>query len=162
MTVNVDSYVKTAIRIHCHIDAGGRAFYDGKPVEVVVINNVRKVHLPICKSLFTFDELKQLGAKVDVITLNSLAKQGADARWAENIEQRTIEGIPRNVYVANARTINAALAAGKVPPPVKWLGRRGDKMTEVYDSVDEVVQAMAADKWRTEFRRGGRAKKGKK
>jgi len=77
MTVNVDSWVRASIKIKAHIDAGGRAFYDDKEVEVVIIGGVRKVLLPICKFLFTFDELKQLGARVDVITLKTLAIQGA-------------------------------------------------------------------------------------
>ena len=161
MTVHVDSWVRASIKLKAHIDAGGRAFFDGKEVEVVIIGGVRKVALPICKFLFTFDELKQLGAKVDVITLKTLAVQGAEGRWRENIQQRMNRDIPSNVYIANARSIEYAISKGKVPPPVRWIGRRGDKMTDTYDTIDEVVDAMAADKWRTEFRRGGRAKRKK-
>lgn len=162
MTVNVDSFIKASIRVHAHIDAGGRAFYKGEQVPVQVIGGVRKVLLPICKTLFTFDELKQLGAKVDVITLKTLAVQGAEGRWRDNIQQRMERNIPSNVYIANARSIEYAISKDKVPPPVKWVGRKGDRMTEVRDTIDEVVDDMANDRWRTTFHRGGKAKRNPK
>jgi hypothetical protein len=155
----MDKYTEAYIKVNIHIDAGSRAWCKGKQLEVHMIGGERKVLLPISKILFTFDDLKRAGAKVDVITLKSLAQAGADGRWKENIEQRRQDNIPRNVYVANARTIQLAIDAGKVPPPTRWVGRKKDQITEVRDTVDEVIDDMANDRWRTEFSRGGRAKR---
>lgn len=155
----MDSYVAAFVKTHVRIDAGGRAFIKGKQVDVIMSGNVRKVLLPISKILYTFDDLKRAGAQVEVVTLFSLAKAGAEGRWRENIEERTKRDIPSNVYVANARTVQAAIAKGLTPPPVKWVGRQRNQITEVYETIDEVVKAMSENRWRTEFARGGRAKK---
>lgn len=155
----MDPYVRTFIRLHVHIDAGGRAFCKGAPLEVYNHGGVRKVLLPVSKILYSFNDLKKCGAKVEVQTLQTLALAGAEGRWRENIEERKARGIPSNVYIANARTINKALAEGKDPPSPRWIGRRWDKMTEVFDTIDEVVDAMSKNEWRTEFSRGGRKKR---
>lgn len=158
----MDPYVAAFIKTHVKIDAGGRAFVKGEQVEVIISGNVRKIQLPISKILYTFDDLKRAGAHVDVVTLFSLAKAGAEGRWRENIQERTKRDIPSNVYVANARTVQAAIAKGQTPPPVKWVGRQRDQITEVYDTIDEVVTAMSEGRWRTTFARGGRAKKSRR
>jgi hypothetical protein len=155
----MDSYRQALIQTHVKIDAGGRAFFKGEPLEVHVSGGVKKVLIPGTKELLTFDDLKRLGAVVQVQTLFSLAIAGAEGRWRENIADRRERGIPSNVYVANARTIERALAAGKHPPDVTWLGRVGKKCTEVRATVDEVVDDMANNRWRTEFRRGSRARR---
>lgn len=156
----MDSYVKAYVKTHVNIDAGGRVFCKGEQLEVHVIGGVKKVVLPISKLTYTFDDLKAAGAKCDVITLFSLAKAGAEGRWKDNIQERRENNIPQNVYIANARTIQRAIDKGESPPPLKWVGRKSDKITEVYDTVDEVVAAMAENRWRTEFSRGRYAKKG--
>lgn len=157
-----DAYLEAYIKTHVHIDSGQRVFCNGQELEVHVIGGVQKVVLPISKATFTFDMLKRLGAKCDVITLKSLARIGAKARWSANIEERKAQGLPANVYIANARSIQYALDKGRTAPPVKYLGRMRDQMTEVYDTVDEVVDAMDKGLWRKEFSRGGRARKAKK
>lgn len=158
----MDPYVAAYIKTHVHIDAGGRAFIKGEQVDVIISGGVKKILLPISKILYSFDDLKRAGAKVDVVTLFSLAKAGAEGRWRENIEERTKRDIPSNVYVANARTIQKAIADGRTPPDVTWVGRQRNQITEVYATIDEVVTAMAENRWRTEFARGGRAKKSKR
>lgn len=157
----MDRYIQAYIKVNIHIDAGGRVFDKGKPIEVYVINNVKKIVLPISKQTFTFDDLKRAGAKCDVVTLFSLAKAGAEGRWKEQIQERRENNIPQNVYIANARSIQYAIAKDKTPPSVRWVGRQRNQITEVYDTVDEVVTAMADNKWRTEFSRGRFAKKDK-
>lgn len=155
----MDKYVEAYIKVNVRIDAGNRAYCKEKELEVHTIGGIRKIVLPISKLTYTFDQLRAAGAKCEAITVTSLAKQGAEARWAEQIENRRKIGLPSNVYVANARTIEKALAANKSPPPVKYVGRRWDKITEVRDTVDEVVADIAADNWRTEFSRGRHAPK---
>lgn len=155
----MDSYVRAYVKVHVHIDAGSRVFCDGKELDVIQSGSTKKVQLPISKILYSFDDLKKMGAKCDVVTLFSLAKAGAEGRWKQNIQDRRDANIPSNVYVANARTINRAIERGEVPPPVRWLGRQGDRCTEVYDTVDEVVAAMNENRWRTEFARGRYAKR---
>lgn len=155
----MDRYIQAYIKVNIHIDAGGRVFDKGQPIEVHVINNVKKVVLPISKQTFTFDDLKRAGAKCDVVTLFSLAKAGAEGRWKEQIQERRENNIPQNVYIANARSIQYAIAKGNTPPSVRWVGRQRNQITEVYDTVDEVVTAMAENKWRTEFSRGRFAKR---
>lgn len=157
----MDSYVRAFIKLNVHIDAGARVWCKGKELDVIMSGNVRKVLLPLTNSkiLYSFEELKRVGARCDVITLHSLAKMGAEGRWRENIQERRESGLPSNVYIANARSIEYALSKDKTPPPVKYVGRQRKQITEVYDTVDEVVDAMAADLWRTEFKRGGRAKR---
>lgn len=155
----MDSYTQSYIKVHVHIDAGQRVFCKNEQLEVHVIGGEKKVVLPIGKLTYTFDDLKRAGARCDVVTLKSLAMQGAEARWQENIQQRRESGLPSNVYIANARSIEYAIEKGKTPPSLKYVGRKRDKITEVYDTVDEVVNAMAADQWRTEFSRGGKAKR---
>lgn len=158
----MDSYVKAWVKTHLHIDSGNRAFADGKELEVVMSGGERKVVLPMSKVLYTFDDLKRAGCKCDVITLKSLAMAGAEGRWKENIEHRKEVGVPSNVYIANARSIELAIAAGKEPPSVKWVGRKRDRITEVRDTIDEVIDDMDNDRWRTSFSRGRYAKKGRK
>lgn len=158
--MGMDSYVRAFVRVNVHIDAGQRVWCKGEELTVVVpAKGPKKVLLPISKILYTFDQLKRAGAKCDVVTLSSLAKAGAEGRWREEIAERKREGVPSNVYVANARSVNLALAQGKDPPPVKWVGRMRDKITDVYDTIDEVVLAMSEDRWRTTFSRGRYAKK---
>lgn len=152
----MDRYKQALIQSHVHIDAGGRAFFKGEPIEVQLIGGVKKVLVPGLQHLLTFDELKRLGAKVEVITLFSLARAGAEGRWKEEIQQRMDRGMPSNVYVANARTIERALARGDHPPAATYIGRKGRECTEVYDTVDEVVDAMNEGNWRKTFSRGSR------
>lgn len=155
----MDPYLRSFIKLHVHIDAGGRAFCKGEQLDVINSGGIKKVVLPGSKILWSFDDLKRCGAKCDVQTLATLAIAGAEGRWKNEIEERKARGIPSNVYIANARTINKALAEGKIPPEPRWIGRRWDKMTEVYDTVDEVVTAMTNNQWRTEFARGGKARR---
>lgn len=155
----MDPYLRAFVKLHVHIDAGGRAFCKGEQLEVINSAGIKKVQLPGSKILYSFDDLKRIGAKVEVQTLQTLALAGAEGRWRDAIEERKTRGIPSNVYIANARTINKALAEGRDPPAPRWIGRRWDKMTEVYDTVDEVVDAMSKGEWRTEFSRGGKAKR---
>lgn len=154
-----DPYIRAYIRTHVHIDSGQRVWCKGEELPTHLIGGERKVVLPIGKITYTFDQLKRLGAKCDVITLKSLARTGAEARWRDNIEERKLHGLPSNVYVANARSIEYALSKDRTPPPVRYIGRMRDLMTEVYDTVDEVVKAMDEGRWRTEFSRGGRARR---
>jgi len=156
----MDRYVEAFIRTHVHVDAGQRVWCKGQQLFPVNEGSVQKFQLPgVSKILYTFEDFKLAGAKVDVVTLRSLAQQGAEGRWKENIEQRRKDGLPSNVYIANARSIEYALSKGKPAPAVKYVGRRRDQITEVYDTVDEVVDAMSRDLWRREFSRGGRAKR---
>jgi hypothetical protein len=155
----MDSYIKAFIQVHVHVDAGQRVWCKNEQLEVHMVGNEKKVVLPISKQTFTFDDLKRAGARVDVVTMKMLALQGAEGRWRENIAERRAIGLPSNVYIANARSIEHANKVGKVPPPVRYLGRRRDKMTEVYDTVDEVVDAINEERWRTEFSRGGKARR---
>lgn len=155
----MDSYTAAYIKINVHIDAGGRVHCDGKQLEVHVLSGVKKVVLPISKITYSFDELKRAGAKCDVVTLQSLALAGAEGRWKDNIQIRRENGIPSNVYIANARSIEYAIAHDKEPPPVRWIGRKQGKMTEVRDTIDEVIDDMANGNWRTEFSRGRYAKR---
>lgn len=155
----MDKYVEAFIKVNVHIDAGARAWCKGVQLPVHESGGERKVLLPISKILYTFDDLKRAGARVDVSTLKTLAMAGAQGRWKDEIQQRRESNIPQNVYVANARTIELAIEKGNVPPPVKWVGRKRDKITEVRDTVDEVVDDIANDRWRTTFSRGRHAKR---
>lgn len=152
----MDPYLKAFIQLHVHVDAGNRAFVKGQEVEVLTIGGKRKIQLPGSKVLWTFDDLKRAGAKVDVPTLFNLAKAGAEGRWRDNIEERKSSGLPSNVYVANARTINRAIERGQSPPSATYIGRVGREMTEVRDTVDEVVEDLKNRNWRTAFSRGSR------
>lgn len=155
----MDPYIKSYIQVHVHIDAGQRVWCKNQQLEVHMVGNEKKVVLPIGKITYTFDDLKRAGARVDVVTMKSLAMQGAEGRWRDNIAERRATGLPSNVYIANARSIDYAISKGKVPPTVKYVGRKRDKITEIYDTVDEVVNAMNEEKWRTEFSRGRHAKR---
>jgi len=155
----MDKYVETYIKVNVHVDAAQRVWCKGEQLHPVNDGVVQKFLLPISKILFTFQDFKLAGARVDVVTLRSLAQQGAEGRWKENIEQRRKDGLPSNVYIANARTVEYNLAKGKPAPVLKYVGRRRDQITEVYDTVDEVVDAMSRGLWRKEFARGGRAKR---
>lgn len=152
----MDPYLEAFVQLHVHIDAGNRAFVKGVEVPVHTIGGKRKIELPGSKVLWTFDDLKRIGAKVDVVTLFSLARAGAEGRWRENIEERKNSGLPSNVYVANARTINRAIERGLSPPPATYIGRVGREMTAVHDNVDAVVDDLLNRRWRTTFRRGSR------
>lgn len=159
----MDPYVEAFVRVHVHIDSGQRVWCKGEELGVVRgKGDIKKVLLPVSKILYTFDQLKRAGAKCDVVTLSSLARAGAEGRWRNEIDDRKRDGIPSNVYVANARSVELALAAGKTPPPVRWVGRQSNRITEVYDTIDEVVAAMGEERWRTDFKRGRYAKKGPK
>lgn len=155
----MDPYIRSFIKLHVFVDAGNRAFCKGQPLEVHISGGVRKVVLPISKIMWSFDDLKRCGAKVEAQTLQTLALAGAEGRWRDEIEERKARGIPSNVYIANARTINKALAEGRDPPKPRWIGRRWDQMTEVYDTIDEVVDAMSKNQWRTSFARGGKKRR---
>lgn len=152
----MDAYLKAFIQLNVHIDAGNRAFVKGVEVPVHTIGGKRKIELPGSKVLWTFDELKRVGARVDVVTFFSLARAGAEGRWRENIEERKNSGLPSNVYVANARTINRAIERGQSPPSPTYIGRMGREMTEVRDNVDAVVDDLLNRRWRKSFRRGSR------
>jgi len=152
----MDSYLRAFVQLHVHIDAGNRAFVKGEEVPVHVIGGKRKIQLPGSKILYTFDDLKRAGAVVDVVTLFSLAKAGAEGRWRDEIQERKESGLPSNVYVANARTINRAIERGASPPPATYIGRAGREMTEVRDTVDEVVADLRDRNFRKTFRRGSR------
>lgn len=154
-----DRYLEAYVQTNVHIDSGQRVWCKGVQLPTVLIGGEQKVVLPISKITFTFDQLKRLGAKCDVITFKTLARAGAAARWRDNIEERKEQGLPSNVYVANARSIQYALEKGRTPPAVRYIGRMRDQMTEVYDTVDEVVTAMNKGLWRKEFARGGRARR---
>ena len=155
----MDRYTQAFIKMHVHVDAGGRVWCKGEQLEVIDSGSTRKVLLPMSKILYTFDDLKRAGARVDVMTLQTLQHAGASGRWKDEIADHRERGVPSNVYVANARTINRAIASGETPPPVKWVGRVGRRITEVFDTVDEVVEAMSTNQWRTEFGRGRNARK---
>lgn len=152
----MDPYLRAFVQLHVHIDAGNRAFVKGEEVPVHTIGGKRKIALPGSKVLYTFDDLKRAGAKVDVVTLFSLAKAGAEGRWRSEIEERKESGLPSNVYVANARTINRAIERGLSPPTATYIGRAGREMTEVRDTVDEVVADLRDRNFRKTFRRGSR------
>ena len=158
----MDKYVEAFIKVHVHIDAGQRVWCKNEQLQVHVIGGEKKVVLPISKITYTFDQLKRAGARVDVVTMKSLAMQGAEGRWRDNIAERRANGLPSNVYIANARSIDYAISKGNVPPSVKYVGRRRDKITEVYDTVDEVVDAINNEQWRTEFSRGRLSRRKKK
>lgn len=158
MTAGTDKFIKALIKTKVTIDSASRVFLDREPLEIHVIGGVRKVQLPGTKQLFSLDDLVTHGATlVGGRTPRTLALYGAEARWQEQIRARTELGLPSNVYIANARTINYALSKNRVPPSPTYIGRRQEKMTEVYPTIDEVVQAMNEGRWRTEFRRGRRS-----
>lgn len=152
-TPGLDRYTQATIKAKVQIDSASRVFWDGKELEVHNLNGVRKIQLPGTKIMLSLQDLLEYGAKLlGGLTANTLAKRGADARWANARKHN----LPANVYIANARSIDHAVKTGKVPPPVRYLGRRRDKMTEVYDSIEEVVAAMNEGRWRNpdEYRRG--------
>jgi len=155
----MDRYTKAYIKTHVHVDAGQRVWCNGVQLDVHMSGNVQKIVLPISKIMYTFEDLKLAGARVDVVTLKSLAMQGAESRWRENIQERREGGLPSNVYIANARSIKYALEKGKPAPAITYVGRHRDKITEVFTTVDAVVNAMCNDEWRTEFSRGSKAKR---
>jgi hypothetical protein len=158
----MDAYLRAYVKTRVRVDAGGRVWDGETQLEVVRSGGTKKVQLPNTKYLLTFEDLRKMGARVDVPTVMTLAQAGAEGRWREVIEEREKRGIPSNVYVANARTIQRAIDRGETPPNPTWLGRRGKDMTEVYDTVDEVVAAMTAGRWRQQFARGSRARRNKR
>lgn len=153
---DMDAYLKAYIQSHVHVDAGQRVFCKNQELEIHMVGGVRKVVLPdkVSTQTFTLQDLKDAGARVDVVTKKTLAMHGAEARWADQIVERRKIGLPSNVYLANARSIDYAIEKGRTPPAAKFMGRQRNLMTEYYDTVDEVIQAMADKKWRTEFHRG--------
>lgn len=158
----MDTYTASYVKVHVHVDAGQRVWCKNEQLEVHVLNGVKKVQLPSdagTKLLFTFEDLKIAGARVDVPTVKSLALMGAEGRWRENIDHRRKIGLPSNVYVANARSIEYAQKKNKPIPDVRYVGRVKDQITETFDNVDDVVDALGENKFRTEFSRGRRAKK---
>ena len=104
---------------------------------------------------------KLAGARVDVdiAQFKKLSVLGAEGRWRNEIQQRRKEGLPSNVYIANARSIEYAIGKGRPAPNVRYVGRIKHHITEIYDTVDEVVDALARNDFRTEFSRGRYAKK---
>jgi hypothetical protein len=163
MTVGIDTYLKALIKTQISIDSASRVFLGREPLEIHVIGGVRKVQLPNSKQLISLDDLVVYGAKVlGGRTPRTLALYGAEARWEERIKARTEAGLPSNVYIANARSISYAQEKGRIPPSPTYIGRRQNKMTEVFDTVEEVVQAMNNGAWRTEFRRGRNSKQDKR
>lgn len=158
----MDSYVAAYIKVNVHVDAGQRVWCKNEELEVHLVGSKKVVVLPKetnCMQTFTFDDLKRIGARVDVVTLQSLAKLGAEGRWRDEIEERRKVGLPRNVYIANARSIQYSIDKGRTPPLPEYMGRMSSKMTEKRASVDEVIDDMANDRWRTEFSRGRHAKR---
>jgi len=157
----VDKYVQAFIRVNVHIDAGNRVFCKGEEMQVHVIGGIRKIVLPknISKLTYTFDQLRAAGARCEGQTVKTLALAGAEGRWKEEIGERRKIGLPSNVYVANARSIEKALAEGKTPPAARYVGRKSDNITEVRDTVDEVVNDLSQGNFRTEFSRGRHARK---
>jgi hypothetical protein len=156
----MDKYVQAFIKVNIRIDAGNRVFCKDEELEVHVIGGVRKIVLPknISKLTYTFEQLRAAGAQCDAMTVKTLALTGAEARWKDEIQERRKIGLPSNVYVANARTIEKALAEGKSPPQVRYVGRKKDQITEVRDTVDEVIRDLAAGDFRTDFARGRHAR----
>jgi hypothetical protein len=155
----MDPYVRAFVKVNVRVDAGQRVWCQGQEIETFMSGSTRKVVLPCSRIPFSFDELKRMGAKVEVVTLQSLARLGGEGRWREHIAERRDAGLPSNVYIANARSIEYALAKGRTAPALKYVGRQGRLITEVYDTVDEVVDAMGKDLWRKEFSRGRLAKR---
>lgn len=155
----MDRFIAAYIKTNVHVDAGQRVFCKGVELKVHMVGNEQKVVLPISKQTFTFKDLKLAGAKVDATVYKTLALAGAEGRWKDQIEARRDAGLPSNVYVANARSIQYAMEKDKPVPAATYIGRHRDKMTEVYPTVDEVVEAMSLNKWRTEFARGRHAKR---
>jgi hypothetical protein len=155
----VDKYTVAFIKTKIHIDSGNRVWCGDKQLEVHLIGGVRKIVLPFSKITYTFDQLLRAGAKCEGQNVLTLARAGAEARWGEQIENRRKIGLPSNVYVANARSIEYAIEKGKSPPPARYVGRMRDKITEVRDTVDEVVDDMAEGRWRTQFAKGRYARK---
>lgn len=159
-TASLDKFQVAQIRALCVVDSASRVTWRKEPLEVYVINGERKVVLPGTKITVSVAELVENGATL----LGSLGPQtkqadGGRARWADSLEARRAAGVPPNVYRANQRSVDYALAKGKAPPPPTWVGRRQRKCTEVYDTVDEVVAAMNEGRWRTEFAKGRHARR---
>ena len=160
MPVNLDTYTKALVRTQVSIDSASRVFLKDQQLEIHTVGGVRKVQLPNTKFLISLDDLVANGAKVlGGRTPRSLALDGSEARWADQREARAKAGLPPNVYIANARSIQYALDNHRVPPPVRYIGRRQEKMTEVYDTIDEVVTAMNTGSWRTQFSKGRYARR---
>lgn len=158
----MDKFLAAFVETHVSIDSGGRVWCKGEQLEVHIIGGERKVVLPGSKLTYTFEDLRRAGAKIGYIGVRTTAQSKAVlTRWQDRIKQRAEEGLPSNVYIANARTIQVALRDGKIPPPQRYVGRQGDRITEVKSTVDEVVAAMDAGHWRTEFRRGRKRTVGK-
>jgi len=155
----MDRFLQAYIKTNVRVDAGQRVWCKGEQLQVHTIGNERKVVLPVSKQTFTFDDLKRAGATVEVVTAKTLAVAGAEGRWRDEIQERAERGLPSNVYIANARSIQYAIDKGKTPPAAKFVGRKRRDITDVYDTVDEVVAAMGRGDWRKEFARGGRAKR---
>lgn len=152
----MDPYLRALIKTHIRVDSGQRVWYKEEQLPTFMSGSERKVVLPNSKIAYTFNDLKRAGAQVDVVTLKSLARQGGEGRWRDNIEARRELGLPSNVYIANARTIEYATSKGRPVPALRYVGRSANRITEVFDTIDEVVKAMDNDQWRTEFSRGSK------
>jgi hypothetical protein len=83
----MDPYIRAYVKVHVHIDAGQRVWCKNEQLQVVQNGSDKKVCLPIGKILYTFDDLKRMGARVDVVTLRSLARDGAEGRWRDEITE---------------------------------------------------------------------------
>ena len=158
----MDKFLEAFVKTYVSIDAGGRVWCKGEQLEVHIIGGERKVVLPGSKLTYTFEDLRRAGAKIGYISVRSTPQTKAVlTRWQDRIKARAEMGLPSNVYIANARTILIAQRENKVPPAPTYVGRQGDRITEVHPTVEAVVADMDAGKWRTEFRRGRKRNQGK-
>lgn len=162
MTTGVDTYLRALIRTKITVDSTGTVRLGNELLPIHHgVNGERKVQLPGTQFLIPLQDLLDLGAKqLGGRTPNQLGLQGATARWADRQVARAEQGLPPNVYIANARSIQYAIERGRVPPETTYIGRRQRRMTEVFPTVAEVVEAMNAGNWRRpEDLRRGKAQK---
>jgi hypothetical protein len=158
--MNLDKFTVAQLRTHCTVDAASRVFWKGTEMEIHLVGAERKVIIPGTKVVISVNELVTQGAKlVGQRGPQNFRSDGGTTRWIESVKRRNEDGIPPNVYVANARSVQYALDKGNAPPVTRWVGRRQGKVTEVYDTIDEVVKAMNDGLWRTDFARGRHAKR---
>lgn len=171
MPVNLDSHTRAVIKVKVRIDAVGRVFFGGKVNEkgelegaeelpTHLIGAERKTVLPGKKFPISLADLIEYGAvRIGPYRRPGQHSNGGTKRWADVQAERAEKKIPPNVYIANQRTIDKAVEKGLAPVAPRYIGRRAKQMTEVYDTVDEVVAAMNQGLWKTEFSRGRHAKR---
>lgn len=147
MAVDLDKWTIAKIRTNCVID--GETIYWGpadKPETLVVHvhGNEPRVNIPGTKFLISLEDLVHHGARLrrrpklmtkDDINKHNWAVAGGVARW-----NRT--RLPRNVYLANGRSMDYAGDKGKPIPAARYIGRTGRYRTAVFDTVEEVVAAL--------------------